>query len=347
MKELRIIAFPLFVSWLLLARIPQQINYTIIEIIKSQLYDFSMEISLRQMRAFIAVAKLGNFTRAAEFLHVSQPTLTVQIKRLEEALELRLFDRNARSVNLTRAGRDLLPAFERTLQDLDSVLSDVKNVSTARHGVIRIASLPSFAAGLLPDSIRQFRKQNPGASFAIKDVIASSLLAIVRSDDVDLGLTGGDVDFPDIEVLFKTSDEMNVIYPEGHPIGKLTRITAERLAQFPIVMMDARTSVRAVTDQAFSKAKLMPVPVAEATYMMTALGMVRAGIGITLLPASAREIAAEPSLRSKRISDPNFSRQVSLIKKKNRTLPPLSKAFADYLSRDDATLLKRDDSHDR
>jgi len=67
--------------------------------------------------------------------------------------------------------------------------------------------------------------------------------------------------------------------------------------------------------------------------MMTAIGMVRAGIGITLLPASAREIAAEPSLRSRRISDPNFSRQVSLIKKKNRTLPPLSKAFADYLSR--------------
>ena len=101
-----------------------------------------MDISLRQMRSFIAVAKLGSFTRAAEFLHVSQPTLTVQIKRLEEALQLRLFDRNPRLVNLTRVGRDLLPAFERTLQDLDSVLSDLKNVSTTRLGVVRIAALP-------------------------------------------------------------------------------------------------------------------------------------------------------------------------------------------------------------
>jgi len=303
-----------------------------------------MDISLRQMRSFVAVAKLGSFTRAAEFLHLSQPTLTVQIKRLEDALQLRLFDRNPRSVNLTRVGKDLLPAFERTIEDLDSVLVDVKNVSTAQLGVVRIAALPSFAAGLLPDTIRRFRKRVPGASFAVKDVIASALLGLVRAEDVDLGLTGGSVDFPDVEVLFKTSDDMMVVYPVGHPIEKFARITAERLAQFPIVMLDARTSVRAVTDQAFRAAKLMPAPAAEATYMMTALGMVRAGIGITLLPALAREIAAEPSLRSKRINDPNFSRQVSLIKKKNRTLPPLSKAFADHLARDNAAFAKRDDS---
>jgi len=83
--------------------------------------------------------------------------------------------------------------------------------------------------------------------------------------------------------------------------------------------------------------------VTEATYMMTALGMVRAGIGITLIPASAREISAEPTLRTRRISDPNFSRQVSLIKKKNRTLPPLSKAFAEHLSRQQVSFLKRED----
>jgi DNA-binding transcriptional LysR family regulator len=306
-----------------------------------------MDISLRQMRSFVAVAKLGNFTRAAEFLHASQPTLTVQIKRLEEALQLRLFDRNPRSVNLTRVGRDLLPAFERTLQDLDSVLLELKNVSTAQLGVVRIAALPSFAASRLPESIRRFRKQNPGASFVVKDVIASALLGLVRSDEVDLGLTGGHVDFPDIEVLFKTSDEIRVVFPAGHPIGKFARITAERLAQFPLVMLDSRTSVRAVTDQAFRSAKLMPTPVTEATYMTTALGMVRAGIGITLLPSSAREINAEPGLRTRRINDPNFSRQVSLIKKKNRTLPPLSKAFAEHLAQDDAGIVRREDEYER
>jgi len=111
--------------------------------------------------------------------------------------------------------------------------------------------------------------------------------------------------------------------------------------------MDSHTSVRAVTDQAFRRSKLMPTPVSEVTYMTTALGMVRAGIGITLLPASAREITAEPGLRARRISDPNFSRPISLIKKKNRTLPPLSKAFADRLAQDHANSPRRGDSEDR
>jgi len=290
-----------------------------------------MDINVRQLRSFVAVAKLGSFTQAASALHVSQPTLSVQIRRLEESLGLRLFDRNPRSVALTRMGRELLPALERTLQDLETLLSDARDVASERRGVVRIAALPSFAAGLLPDVIGGFRAQNPGASFALKDVIASRVLALIRSEEVDIGLTGGDVSFPDIETLFTARDEMSVVYPESHPIGEQHRITARVLANYPLVMMDQGTSVRAVTDLAFNRAGLLPAPASEATYMMTAIGMVRAGIGLTILPTSAREIFAEPSLRSRRISDSNFARPVALIKKAHRTLPPLSRLFAEFL----------------
>jgi DNA-binding transcriptional LysR family regulator len=291
-----------------------------------------MDISLRQLRAFVAVARLRSFTQAAALLHLSQPTLTVQIRRLEQALRLRLFDRNPRSVDLTRIGRELLPAFERTLQDLDSVLVDLREVAAERRGVVRIAALPSFAAGFLPDAIRRFREQHPGATFVLKDVIASRVIALVRSEEVDLGLTGGEIGFADIDVMLQGSDEMAVVYPHGHPIGEVPRITAALLAAQPLVLMDPGTSVRAVTDFAFNKAGLMPSPASEATYMMTAIGMVRAGIGLAILPASAREIAAEPTLRSRRIDDPNFSRPVALIRKGGRTLPPLSLAFAEFLA---------------
>ena len=209
--------------------------------------------------------------------------------------------------------------------------SNVRVVASERRGVVRIAALPSFAAGILPDVIGGFRGQNPGASFALKDVIASRVLALIRSEEVDLGLTGGDVSFPDIETLFTARDEMSVVYPESHPIGAQRRITARVLAKYPLVMMDQGTSVRAVTDLAFNRAGLLPAPASEATYMMTAIGMVRAGIGLTILPTSAREIFAEPSLRSRRISDNNFARPVALIKKAHRTLPPLSRLFAEFL----------------
>ena len=301
-----------------------------------------MDISVRQLRAFAAAAKLRSFTRAASALHVSQPTLTVQIKRLEESLGLRLFDRNPRSVTLTRMGRDLLPAVERMLQDLDSILSDARDVATERRGVVRIAALPSFAAGVLPDLIGQFREKHPGVSFALKDVIASRVLALVRTEEVDLGLAGGDVSFPDIDTIFTALDEMSVVYPESHPIDALPRITARGLANYPLVMMDQGTSVRAVTDLAFNRAGLLPTPASEATYMMTAIGMVRAGIGLAILPASAREIVAEPRLRSRKISDNNFSRPVALIKKAHRTLPPMSRMFAEFLKARKRSLFARE-----
>lgn len=300
-----------------------------------------MDVSVRQLRSFITVAKLRSFTQAAAVLHVSQPTLTVQIKGLEDTLRLKLFDRTPRSVELTRMGRELLPVLERILQDLDSVLLDVRDVALERRGVVRIAALPSFAAGALPGAIKQFRETHSGVSFVLKDVIASRVLASVRSEDVDLGFTGGETSFPDIETVFSARDEMTVVYPQGHPIGAVTRVTAGVLAEYPLVLMDPGTSVRAVTDAAFNKAGLIPSPASEATYMMTAIGMVRAGIGLTILPASAREIAAEPSLHSRRINDANFSRPVALIKKAGRTLPPLTQAFADFLLKQRKHLLTK------
>src|SRR5450755_903965 len=109
-----------------------------------------MDLNLRQLRAFVAVAQLKSFTRAAELLHLSQPALTVQIRKLEDALRCRLLDRNSRTVELTRIGRELLPTLLRTLYDIDAIVLDSHAQSAGRLGTVRVASLPSFAASLLP-----------------------------------------------------------------------------------------------------------------------------------------------------------------------------------------------------
>src|SRR6266702_3626795 len=128
-----------------------------------------MDVSLRQVRAFVCVAQLKSFTRAATVLHLAQPTLTVQIRSLEDALGVRLLDRTSRSVDLTRVGRELLPVFERILGDLDTALLGVRDLTRQRRGIVRIAILPSVAASTLPDAIRTFRERYPGASFTLKD----------------------------------------------------------------------------------------------------------------------------------------------------------------------------------
>jgi DNA-binding transcriptional LysR family regulator len=297
-----------------------------------------MNPSLRQLRAFVSVAHLKSFTRAASVLHLSQPALTVQIRRLEEALAVRLLDRNTRAVELTRVGRELVPVFQRLLRELDTVVIDTRDLAAKRYGVVRVAALPSVAAGVLPDAIAAFREANPRITFVLKDVIASRVLNLVRTEEVDLGVTGGDLVEPDIEVVCTAHDRMHVVFPAEHPIEVVPEVTLDVLASYPLILMDPDTSVRAVVDGAFIAAGRLPIPACEATYMMTAVGMVRAGLGIAILPALAREVRAEPSLRSRPIDDPSFGRTLSVIKKAGRTLPPASATFLLDITRALSTL---------
>jgi DNA-binding transcriptional LysR family regulator len=286
-----------------------------------------MDLNMRQVRAFVSVAHLKSFTRAAALLHISQPALTVQLRKLEETLGIRLLDRNSRTVDITRVGRELLPVFQRILRELDSVVMDTRALATQQHGVVRIAALPSFAAGLLPAIISRFRRSNPRMSFVVKDLIASRVNASVRSEEVDIGITGGELSDPDLEILHLTHDKMHVVFPAMHPLGRKRRITLEDLAELPLILMDSETSVRSIVDAAFIAAGRLPIPACEAIYMMTAVGMVKAGLGVTVLPASAKEVRAEPSLKSRVIDDAAFVRPIAVIKKKNRTLPPAARLF--------------------
>src|SRR5581483_6175300 len=102
----------------------------------------------------VAIAKLGSFTRAARAIHLSQPALTVQIRELEAALQVKLFDRNTRSVHLTRIGRELAPTFERMLQELDNVVGGAKALASKSYGIVRLGCLPSLAAAVVPHAVR-------------------------------------------------------------------------------------------------------------------------------------------------------------------------------------------------
>ncbi|ALK30648.1 LysR family transcriptional regulator [Burkholderia plantarii] len=290
-----------------------------------------MDLNLRELRAFVTVAQAGNFTRAAARLHLSQPALTVQIRRLEQTVGARLFDRNSRSVALTQTGRELLPLLQRSLDDMERVLRDARALGDGTAGTVRLACLPTFAASVLPDLIREFRRQVPQARFEIRDGVASAVDALVRGEEVDLGLTGGERVDPALEVLHAGSDRLVVVCPRGHPLARRRRVTAADLAAHPLVLTARGTSVRAVVDTALAApagAGRLPEVACEPTYMMTAVAMVRGGLGVTILPASAREVLAEPELVTRPIADAAFARPVALVKRRGRTLPRIAEAFA-------------------
>lgn len=286
-----------------------------------------MDLNLRHVRAFLAVADLASFTRAAEKLHLSQPALTVQIRKLEQALDTRLLDRSSREVALTHAGRDLLPALQRALEDVDAIRANARQLNAGKRGVVRIAALPSLAAGLLPNAILDCRRDNPELRFVVKDAIATQVSELVLREEVDLGLTGGEGLDAHLECLHESHDELCLVFPRGHPIGERRHIGVAELAELPLVLTAPGTSVRALVDAAFHDAG-QPLRVAcETTYMMTAVAMVRAGLGLSILPASAREIQAEPGLRARPIAGEAFRRRISVVKLRGRTLLPGSEAF--------------------
>jgi len=290
-----------------------------------------MDLNLREIRAFIAVAQTGSFTRAAARLNLSQPALTVQIRRLEETVGARLFDRNSRIVALTSVGRELLPVLQKSLAQMQRVLDDARALGDGSRGTVRLACLPSFAAGRLPALIRDFRADAPGATFEIRDVVANMVNQLVRNGEFDLGVTGGELADPQLEILHRAEDRLMVVCPRAHPLATKRRVVAGDLAGYPLVLTAPGTSVRAIVDAAFDEAGYTPELACEPTYMMTAVAMVRAGLGITILPGSAPEIGIDRELIGRPIDDQRFVRPITLIKKRERTLPPVTLSFADAL----------------
>ncbi|RDV00631.1 LysR family transcriptional regulator [Trinickia dinghuensis] len=292
-----------------------------------------MDLNLREIRAFVTVADAGNFTRAAAQLHLSQPALTVQIRRLEENVGARLFDRNSRSVALTQTGRELLPLLRRSLDDMERVLRDARALGEGVSGTVRLACLPTFAASVLPDLIRTFREHVPRAGFQIRDAVASTVVELVRNEEADIGVTGGDVIDASLEVLHSGSDRLVVVCPKTHPLARKKRIAVVDLARSPLVLTASGTSVRTVVDTALAAAGCTLEVACEPTYMMTAVAMVRGGLGVTILPATAREVLAEPDLVARPIDDPAFVRATALVKKRGRTLPRITEAFIELFLR--------------
>ena len=269
-----------------------------------------MDLSLRDIRAFIAVAQTGSFTRAATRLHLSQPALTVQVRRLEETVGVKLFDRNSRSVALTPAGRELLPMLQKSLHDMEHVLIDARELGNGSSGTVRIACLPTFAASVLPELVQEIKKAVPRVSFLVRDVVASMVNTLVRSEEADIGLTGGDFTDTAFDVLFTGGDRLVAVLPKRSALARRRRIKLADLGRVPLVLTAQGTSVRAVVDNAFAHAGCTPEIACEPTYMMTAVAMVRAGLGVTILPESAREVRAEPELLVRPVDDPAFLRPV-------------------------------------
>jgi LysR family carnitine catabolism transcriptional activator len=290
-----------------------------------------MNFSLRQLRAFTALARTGSFTRAAAEVHVSQPALTVQVRELEAALGLKLVDRNTRRVQLTGIGRELLPVFERVLGDIRAVAENARELAAGDRGTVLVAALPSLCSRLIPQAIARLKLSHPGVVVKLHDTVAQRILSAVRSEEADLGIGSFGVLGPDFEVAPLLEDRMVAVMPARHPLARKATVTMREAAAHPLVLMDTQSSVRTVVESALRREAAEVTPAYEVTYMSTAVGFVQAGLGIAILPATALELGLAKGIVTRPIRGTAVRRPIVIARKAGRSLAPAARVFIEEL----------------
>jgi DNA-binding transcriptional LysR family regulator len=280
----------------------------------------SMNISLRQLRAFLAVARHRHFRRAAEHLHLSQPAISRHIAELEAELGVRLFDRTTREVVPTETGRYLESAIERVLDELEGVLGHVHSEGERRRGKVRIASVPTLSASLMPLCIADCAKEYPELTIQLHDQAQTLVLDGVRGGEVDFGIAIDPPESGDFDCETIMRDPFYLACRPDHPFASLKSVPWKKLEGQPLVLLDYSSGSRRLIDQALNKHGITATVVQQTGHTHTAFRMVEAGLGITITPA----LSAPPPSLAMRPLTPTEQRTVMLIHRRQRSLSPLA-----------------------
>lgn len=290
------------------------------------------DLSTRQLRAFVALADRRHFTRAAEACHLSQPAFSALIRAMETSLGARLFDRNTRAVQLTPEGRLFEPSARRLLEDVASALQDLDDQVERRRGRVHIAALPSLAAGWLPAIFAEFRAAWPGVELALSDRLSDACMDLVRGGQADFALASGDAKSAEATGLHMHplhADRFHLVCRADHPLATGPRPTLKRIAAYPFVHMARNSSVRQALEAALHP--MVMKTVLEVEQLATVTGMVEAGLGISIVPTLTLYQFQRPTLVTRPLALPNFTRAVYLVRRNEGSLSVAAQTLHDLV----------------
>jgi len=281
-----------------------------------------MNVSLRQLRAFVAVCDTGSFTGAARQLHITQSALSLLIKDLETELGIRLLERTTRNVRLSEAGASFRPLVNGVLQDLERAIASVADLRDLKRGVARIAAPQLMSLTLLPQVLPTHRARHPGVQTRIVECLMEQLETKVLSGEADLGIGPERTVGPDIELVALMKAPVMLVCPKRHPLATARRVTWKDVAAQPFIAQGGEYTARIDRDlHAWSK-DLSLRPTDEVTYLTTALSLVASGLGVTASPGHVRRLAQSFGLAMRPIVDPKMVRQFCVFLPKKRGLNP-------------------------
>jgi DNA-binding transcriptional LysR family regulator len=252
---------------------------------------------LAQLEALVEVARLGNLSRAADALHVTQPALSARLQALEEELGAELFTRSRRGMSLTPAGRTLLPHAERALAQVGAGEKAVRELREGTVGQLLIGAAPAVSTYVLPNLLKSFQATYPLVRIGVRTGHTEEVLEMVLAREVDLGI-GRPIRHPDAELIPLFEDELVLVVGAGHRFTRRGRIRLTELGGERLILFDRASSYYELTSSLMRGAGVVPQSVIEVDNVEAAKKMVVLELGVALLPRMA--LRAELRLRTLR-----------------------------------------------
>lgn len=285
-------------------------------------------MELHQLRYFVAAAHHGTITKAAESLYLSQPAMSEQIRKLERELGTPLFERLGRRLVLTAAGTAFLPHAERSLFEIEEGRTRVREVLGLRRGHVAIGVPPSVGAVLLPSALAAFKRVNPGVEVVLREeALSPRFESMVHAGELDMAVIKLPGTRSDLEYRVLLREPMVALVNRSHRLADRRRIPVSELVHEEFVSLKHGFGIRDMMIDTCHRAGFEPRIVAESGQLAVIHGLVRVGVGVTILP----RLAAGDEGPTLALDDPLAIRELAVCYRGGQPLSPPARGLLDLL----------------
>jgi LysR family hydrogen peroxide-inducible transcriptional activator len=290
-------------------------------------------MEMQQLRYVIAIARTGNFSRAAEQCHVSQPSLSQQLQKLEEELGERLFDRLKRHAKPTAYGETFLRHAVKILEEVDAARREATDARELLRGTVTLGVLPTIAPYLLPAIMAEFMEKYPGVELAVQEDTTARLLKQAREYEIDFALVSQPIQGDQLTLHELFSEELLLALPVGHPLTRKRLVDVADLQTERLIVMKEG---HCLGDQVLSfcdRRDVRPPITFRSAQLETIQSLVRAGLGISLIPKMAIQSDREDSPEYRSFKAPKPCRKIVAAWPKQRSLSRAAHEFLKCIAR--------------
>ncbi len=290
-------------------------------------------VDVHALRTFVEVARQQGFTRASETLHVSQPAISKMVKALEDELGTPLLHRERRRVRLTEAGRVVLDRAQGILDALRVIEEEVVEVAALRRGRLRLGMPPIVGVTFFPPLLAEFHQAYPNVLLELREEGSHHIESLVMERELDVGA----VVLPTDEKAFGTMpfvrDDLRAVLHPDHPLARRPHVSLRDLAGTPFVLYRPEFALHGHILEACRRAGFKPTVVSESSHWDFLVAMVAANIGVALLPSTICRQLDPKQVRSVPMTAPTIPWNVALIWRRDRQLPPATRAWLELAKR--------------